>query len=162
MATDTFMKFDTVEGESTDEKHPGWIELLSFSLGASQPVATTSAAGGRTAQRVDISDFSAMKMVDKASVDMLLACCNGSHFKKVEVEVCEASEQKHVYIKYELSDVIISSLQTSGSSGGDKPTESISLNFGKIQWEYTPLKQDGKAGSKVGPKGWNLEENKKV
>jgi type VI protein secretion system component Hcp len=38
----------------------------------------------------------------------------------------------------------------------------VNLNFGKIQWEYTPLDHQGNAGTKVGPKGWNLEENKNI
>jgi len=30
MAFDTFVKIDGIEGESTDEKHQGWIEALYF------------------------------------------------------------------------------------------------------------------------------------
>ena len=55
-------------------------------------------------------------------------------------------------------DVIISGI--SYSSSGEKPTESLSFNFGTITWEYTPINQDGKKGTKVGPKGWSLEANK--
>jgi type VI secretion system secreted protein Hcp len=58
--------------------------------------------------------------------------------------------------------VIVSSYSPSGSQGGDKPVESVSLNFGKIKWEYTPLGHDGKPGSKVGPMGWNAEKNEKI
>lgn len=163
MAVDAFLKFDAgITGESTDEKHKDWIELLSFSLGASQPVSTGSATGGRTAERVNMSDLSAMKIVDKATTDLFLSCCNGKHFKKVQLEICEASENKHCYLAYEMEEVIVSSFQASGSSGGEKPTESFSLNFGKIKWTYTPLKGDGKPGTKVGPVGWDLTMNKKI
>jgi type VI secretion system secreted protein Hcp len=33
------------------------------------------------------------------------------------------------------------------SSGGDKPTESISLNFTKIETKITPQKDDGTPGT---------------
>ncbi len=61
-----------------------------------------------------------------------------------------------------MENVIVSSYQPGGSGGGDKPMESVSFNFGKLKWEYTPLNQDGKPGTKVGPMGWSLEENKKI
>ncbi|MCU7860874.1 MAG: type VI secretion system tube protein Hcp, partial [Candidatus Thiodiazotropha sp. (ex Lucinoma kastoroae)] len=39
MAVDMFMKIEGVDGESTDDAHNKWIELLSFSHGVSQPVS---------------------------------------------------------------------------------------------------------------------------
>jgi type VI secretion system secreted protein Hcp len=162
MAIDAFLKIDGITGESTDEKHKGWIEILSYSLGMSQPSSMASGTGGRTSERVNISDFTVMKSVDTASPHLALACCDGRHLKDVKVEVCEASQDKHKYVEYVMEDVIISGLQASASQGGEKPMESISFNFGKLKWEYTPLGHDGKPGSKVGPMGWNLEENKKM
>jgi type VI secretion system secreted protein Hcp len=162
MAVDAFVKIDGINGESTDDKHKQWIEILSFSLGMHQPSSAASGTGGRSAERVNISDFSISKVVDSASPYLALACCDGRHIKEVKVELCEASENKHKYAEYVMENVIISSYQPSGHSGGDKPVESVSFNFGKIKWEYTPLNQDGKPGSKVGPMGWSLEENKKI
>ena len=36
MAFDTFLQIDSVQGESTDDKHKGWIEVFSFSHGVAQ------------------------------------------------------------------------------------------------------------------------------
>ena len=33
MAFDAFVKIDGIEGESTDEKHAGWIEVISYNAG---------------------------------------------------------------------------------------------------------------------------------
>jgi type VI secretion system secreted protein Hcp len=162
MAVDAFVKIAGIDGESTDAKHKGWIELLSYSFGMSQPASAASATGGRTAERVNISDFHITKVVDKASPHLALACCDGRHIKDVKVELCEASQDKHKYVEYVMENVIVSSYQPSGSGGGDKPVESVSFNFGKIKWEYVPLGQDGKPGTKVGPMGWDLEQNKKL
>lgn len=162
MATDVFLKVESIDGESTDEKHKKWCELSSFSWGMTQPASMASATGGRTAERVNVHDLSFTKIMDAATPHMMLACCTGKHFPKAQVEVCEASENKHRYLLIEMEDVIISSYQPSGINGGDKIQETGTLNFGKVKWEYTPLSHDGKPGSKVGPMGWNLEENKKV
>ena len=67
MAADAFLKVDGIDGESTDANHTNWIELTSFSTGMSQPVSTSSATGGRTAERVNIGDIVVTKTVDKAS-----------------------------------------------------------------------------------------------
>jgi type VI secretion system secreted protein Hcp len=162
MAVDAFLKIDGVDGESTDEKHKKWIEIEGFSWSASQPVSAASGSGGRTAERVSISDLSVTKAIDASSPHLMLACCNGKHFPKVQLEVCEASESKHRYLLVEMENVVVSSYAPSGFKGGDKVSESVGMNFGKIKWEYTPLGQDGKPGSKVGPMGWNVEENKKI
>ncbi|RMF88171.1 MAG: type VI secretion system tube protein Hcp [Nitrospinota bacterium] len=162
MATDAFLKIDGIVGESTDDQHGGEIELLSYSHGMSQPSSIASGTGGRTAERVSMSDFSVMKVVDKASPHIAQACCDGRHIPKVTIVLCEASGEKHTFMEYLLEDVIISSVQSSGSQGGDKPLESVTFNFGKISWTYTPIGHDGKPGSKVGPIGWNLETNTKI
>ena len=39
MAYDAFLKIATIDGESTDSKHEKWIEVLSYSWGASQPLS---------------------------------------------------------------------------------------------------------------------------
>ena len=54
MAFDAFLKIDGIPGESGDEKHKDWIEILSFAHGLEQPAqATASSAGGATAERVN-------------------------------------------------------------------------------------------------------------
>lgn len=164
MAVDAFLKFfgPDIAGESTDSTHTDWMEVLNYNFGVTQAISTASGTGGRSAERVDFSDFSFTKTISKASIDLALNCATGQHFNKAELQVHEASGEKHQYYKVIMEDVIISSYQPSGTRGGDKPTEHATINYGKIQWEYTPLGHDGKAGTKVGPKGWNLEKNIKI
>jgi type VI secretion system secreted protein Hcp len=164
MPTDAFLKITgpDVAGESTDAAHADWIEILSYSHGVTQPVTTASGTGGRTGGRVGMSDFSIMKQLDKSSLDLASHCCKGTHFASVELKLHEASGDKHEFMSYLMEDVIISGVQPSGSQGGDKPLESVSFNFGKIKWTYTPINHDGTKGSKVGPTGWNLETNEKM
>jgi type VI secretion system secreted protein Hcp len=33
---DAFIKIDRVEGESTDDKHSGWIEVVQYGMGVKQ------------------------------------------------------------------------------------------------------------------------------
>lgn len=165
MAFDAFLKLDGIPGESTDDKHKDWIEILSFSHGMSQPASgTRSSAGGATAARVNIQEFHVTKFIDKASVKITEVCCSGKHIPKVQIELCRAGGDKHLkYMEYKLADVIVSSQNSGGSASGseDIPVEEISFSFGKIEWTYTQQKPDGTAAGQVAA-GWDLAKNTKV
>lgn len=46
MSTDIFLKIDGVTGESRDSRHQGWIQIESFSWGATQPSGMETGSGG--------------------------------------------------------------------------------------------------------------------
>jgi type VI secretion system secreted protein Hcp len=163
MAFDCFLKIDGVDGESTDDKHKQWIELLSYSHGVSQPTSGAASSGGaRSAQRCDHQDFSVVKTLDKASPKLNLFCCNGKHVANVKIELCRATEKKEKYMEYLLTDVIISSVRPGGSSQGGEalPLEELSFNYGKITWNYIETDhKTGKPGGNV-ETHWDLVTNK--
>ncbi len=163
MAFDCFLKIDGVDGESSDDKHADWIELLSFSHGVSQSSSgAASSGGGRSAERCDHQDFSVVKTLDKASPKLSLFCCNGTHIASVKMELCRAGGDKQKYMEFAMSDVIVASVRPGGSAEGGEalPLEEVSFNYGKIEWTYTET--DHKTGK---PKGdvkanWDLTTNK--
>lgn len=159
MAFDCFMKIKDIDGESTDEKHKKWIEVHSFSFGATQFVgASPSTAGGRSSERVDISAVTVVKDLDKASPKIFAKCCNGEHIKEVIIELCRSSGKKQKYMEYKLEDVLVESYSPSG--GGGVPTEAISLNPGKITLTYTATNAEtGKAEGNV-TANWDVTNNK--
>jgi len=163
MAFDSFLKIDVVPGESTDDKHKDWIEILSFSHGMSQPASGSSSSGGaRSAERCDHQDFSIVKTLDKASPKLALHCCNGAHIKEIKLELCRATGDKQKYMEYKLTDVIVSSVRPGGSAQGGEtlPLEEVSFNYGKIEWIYTAT--DHKTGKPAGDvkAHWDLTANK--
>ena len=48
MAIELFLKLTGIDGESTDAKHKGEIDVLAWSWGLSHEVASTGGATGRT------------------------------------------------------------------------------------------------------------------
>ena len=163
MAFDCFLKIDTVDGESTDDKHKNWIEVLSFSHALEQPTSgSVSTGGGRGAQRCDHEDFTIVHTLDKASPKLALHCCNGMHLKEVKLELCRAAGDKTKYMEYKMADVIVSSVRPAGTAEEDAPIplEQVSFSYGKIEWIYTET--DHATGK---PKGdvkahWDLKTNK--
>ena len=149
---DSFLQIDGIPGESTDDKHKDWIEILSFSHGITQPAsATKGSAGGATTSRSEHGDYGITKYVDKASPKLAEACANGKHISKVKIEMCRAGGTQLPYLVVNLEEVIISSVHANGATtGNDFPTESVTLNYGKIDWTYTQQKRkDGSGGGNV-------------
>jgi len=145
---DTFLKIDIIDGESTDEKHEGWIEVQSFSHGIEMPVSGIGT--GRLTGASVHQDFSVVKELDKASPKLYLHCCNGQHLNQVIMELCKATGEKQKFMEYVFTDVIVSSVRPGGSaqSGEPLPVEEVTLNYGKIEWTYTQF--DPETGLPIG------------
>jgi type VI secretion system secreted protein Hcp len=165
MAFDAFIQIDGIPGESTDDAHADWIEVLSYSCGVTQPSSgSASSGGGASAERADFQDFSIVKALDKASPKLALACADGTHISEIILELCRAGGDKVKYMEYKLSDAMVTSVRPGGSSAGGEalPLEEVSFNYGKIEWTYTQQKRgDGSGGGNVAA-GWDLEKNAKV
>ncbi len=142
MAFDVFMKVDGIPGESSDSKHKDWIEILSFSHSVVQQLSGDRSQGSVGAEgRCNHADFTAVKLLDKASPKLHLYCCQGKRIPKIIVEMCQAGGDKQVYMKYEMENVFVTSVSPGGSAGGEdsRPVETLSLNYDKVTWTYTQL-----------------------
>jgi type VI secretion system secreted protein Hcp len=160
-AVDYFLKLDGIEGESQDSKHKGEIDIESWSWGETQS-GTHAVGGGGGAGKVVMQDFHFVMKVNKSSPKLILACANGQHIKDATLIYRKAGKEQQEFLKIKFSDLLVSSYQTGGSSGSDVvPTEQISLNFAKIEYEYKEQKADGSLGGAV-KAGYDLKQNKTV
>src|SRR5205814_4672634 len=144
MAFDAFLKIDGIPGESTDDKHKDWIEILSYDFAMEQPSSSTdSSAGGGNTERVDIEDLGIVKHLDKASAKIYEFCCTGKHIKDVTLELCRAGGDKLKYLEVKMENVVVSEARSGGKSQGTDgfPTESVKFNFAKVKWTYTQQKR---------------------
>ena len=158
-AVDYFLKIDGIDGESQDSKHKGEIDLESWSWGEHQ-TGTSSSGGGGGAGKVSMQDFHFVMKINKASPKLMLACANGEHIKKAVLTCRKAGKDQQEFMKITLSDLLVSSYQTGGSGHGDiVPTDQISLNYAKIEYEYKEQKPDGTLGGTV-KAGWDVKANK--
>ena len=154
MAFDTYVELTGIEGEATAKSFEKKIEIFSFSWGASAPVTVGPGTGGMTASRVSISSFNVMKKTDVASPKLFKACCTGETIKQCLVSMRKQTGAggQEVFLTYKFDEVMVESVQWSGSSGGDDtPSESVSFAFGKVTVEYKTQGKDGKlaAGTPV-------------
>ncbi len=162
MAYDAFLKFESpsVEGESTDDKHKGEIEVSSFSWGVVHQQTVGSATGGGGSGRASLQDIHFTKDVDKASSVLFQHCAVGTHFDKVTLSVRKAGGSQMEYLKFVFNTVFVSSYQVGSAHGQENATEQFSLAVGKFAYDYTPQQPDGKPGASVHG-GWDALANKK-
>jgi type VI secretion system secreted protein Hcp len=161
MAFNGFANFGDIKGESTDKDHKDWVTILQFNHAITQPASVTQkSAGGRSAEEVDHSEFSMVKLLDAATPKLHEAACKGTHIPKVTVELWRSGGDKPVkYMEYEFKEVLISGVISNGDSSGAAqfPTETVKLTYGSIQWTYTKQKPDGTAAGNVAA-NWNVAQ----
>ena len=157
-AVDYFLKIEGVDGESADQKHKNEIQIELFSFGGVQAGAHASGGGGG-AGKAQIQDFHFTTHVNKSSPKLFLACATGQHFSKATLIARKAGKDQQEYLKVTLTDVLVSSYQSGGSSGNVLPVDQIALNFAKIDIEYKPQNADGKLGGAVAV-GYDIKAQK--
>ncbi len=141
-AVDAFLQLDGVKGESQEK--PGSIEITSWSFGAGRGISSpTGGASDRESRAPSVSEIHITKVNDKTSPTLMRACANGRHFASAILYVRKAGGSQP-YLQYKLSDVILSSYSV--SSGGDRPTESMTINFAKIEVQYQPQQSGQEPG----------------
>jgi type VI secretion system secreted protein Hcp len=61
-------------------------------------------------------------------------------------------------MKYTLKNVVLSSISV-GGGGGDKPVETVTMNYNHITWDFHTQEADGSESGHVETK-WDLAKNK--
>ena len=151
MKPSMFIKIDGIDGESEDTAHEQWIDVLSWSWGGA--LSTSAHVGsGRSSAQATTDDLSFVKFIDRSSPALFHSMFVGKHIAKAELHCTKATGNDVggdlQYIVMKLTDVIVSSMVTGGSSGEDRITESVSLNFAKVEYQYTVQGDDGGTGDK--------------
>jgi type VI secretion system secreted protein Hcp len=162
---DYFLKLDGIEGESKDAGHEGQIVIDSFSWGENSSEAgmilpAVQSARESSGGKATVSDFHFEKKMDKASPKLMEAAASGQHFNEAILIGLRAGDDRQEFMIIKFSDLLVSSYQTGGNSS-DIPTDSFSLNFSKIEFEYKTQNPDGSAGETV-KGGWDVKKNEKI
>ena len=148
-----------IEGTSSLDKYAKQIELLSFSHGVAMQITGDISNTERTSGKPNHQDFTVTKYLDLASPKLNEGCCKGDNFAEVLITIARNDKGAVLpLITYTMKNVVISSISV-GGGGGDKPVETVTLNYNHITWNFTAQKPEvGKEGNIPGK--WNLSTNK--
>ncbi|MGO9684312.1 MAG: Hcp family type VI secretion system effector [Beijerinckiaceae bacterium] len=153
-----FLDLDGIEGESQDSEYQKKIELLSFSWGASNN-SSFSAGTGAGIGKGQIHDMHFTAFASKASLKLMERSVNGKAISSGTVTLLKQSgDTKIAYLKYELTNIVVTNFEMSASGNGELPTESFTLHFVKVKSSYQPQGNEGDPAGNV-DFGWNLQEN---
>ncbi|MBC7956672.1 MAG: type VI secretion system tube protein Hcp [Cytophagales bacterium] len=152
MSSDFHLKFDGVDGEASHKDHKGEIEVLSWSWGVTQ--ASGSGSGGGSGKgKASPGEFHFVHQYDKASPVLAKHCVGGKHFKDAKLTARKAGEGQKDFLVITLKEVFISSVQPSGSQGGDV-LENVSCSYKDVEFAYKAQDDKGGLGGEV-KFGWN-------
>jgi type VI secretion system secreted protein Hcp len=139
-----FMEYGGVTGEVSVKGFAGDIELNSFQWGVGRGISSpTGGSADREASTPSVSEITITKSMDKTSPALLKEALagQGTTVRIFFVDLIKGPVGTQVYAEYDLSNVLVSGYSV--SSGGDRPTESLSLNFTKITYTYFTQNADG-------------------
>lgn len=142
-----YLKIDGIDGDVTAAGHEDSIECQSVQWGVQRPIHTpTGTSQERESGPPSVSDITVTKTVDRASPKLFADACAG-RVRSVKIDFVRISEAMETYLRYELSNALISGYSVSANGG--RPTESVSFNFTKIVITYIPYDVTGQPQSPI-------------
>lgn len=155
-----YMKIGDIKGESTDEAHKDWINLLSVSSSIARSAAATARVAPRGPGRLRSArpgELFVVKQMDASSPKLQEALAKGTFFAEVEIHF-QSTGDNEPYFTIKLENARISSVNPSSPSSST-PRESFSLNYEEIVVTYSSSAARRSKG-KV-EYTWKVEEGEK-
>lgn len=132
-----YVKIDGIEGDVTKKGHENWVDVQSMQFGVDRSISTpTGRAANRETSEPNVSEVTLMRELDKSSPLLFKEAVVGRQGKKVQIDLVATGDPGELYMTYKLDNVLVSGYTVAANETG-RPTETISLNFSKIEMSYT-------------------------
>jgi type VI secretion system secreted protein Hcp len=155
-----YMKYGSIDGAVSTKGFEKWIECTSFQWGVGRAIGTAARGmESREHSEPNISEVVVTKLTDKSSPKLFQDSVGGDLSSTVKFKFTTTTKDAvDTFLEFELENTGLSGY--SMSSGGDMPSESLSLNFTKVIWSYTG--RDAKVGGSPDKVGYDLTQMAKV
>jgi type VI secretion system secreted protein Hcp len=125
-----YMKYAAIKGDVTSKGHENWIAIQSFQWGIGRGISSAQGSSeNRTASGCSVSEITLAKSLDPSSTDLCQDMFKGILNNAVQIDFVETKDN-NVFYSVALTNTGLSGYSV--SSGGERPSESVSLNFTKI------------------------------
>jgi type VI secretion system secreted protein Hcp len=142
-----YMNYDNlaVKGDVTALGHENWIELDSFNWGVGRGISSpVGASADRESTAPSVSEVVVAKASDISSAKLFSEALQGEG-KTVQIDFCKTDKgQLEVYLSLILTNCMLSG--HSVTSSGDRPGETLGLNFTKFEFRNIAMKAAGETG----------------
>ena len=135
-----------VKGDVTEEGHQHWVELNSLRWNLGRGIRSpTGRSANRESSAPSISEITVTKASDKSTIKIMNEALQGEG-ETVIIDFSKTNQgSMEVYMTYTLTNCMISGYSVNG--GGDRPSETLTLNFTKIECKNIPNTAEGDADS---------------
>jgi type VI secretion system secreted protein Hcp len=151
MAMALYMNYNAkkIKGDVTAKGYEDWIDLSSMQFGVGRGIGmAVGSMSNREVSLPSISEITVSKQLDPASALLFKDSLAGSEGVSVEIAIVRTGAKEIEEVgRYHLENVLISSFSI--SSGGDRPTESLSLSFAKITVDLKGSDKANKNGENI-------------
>ena len=150
-----FMLVSGVSGDSEDQRHGGWSDLLGYRFGLH---ITGYDSGGITSRPIiSVDTLKIIKRMDSASQYLLYAANYGDYLQYLELEFCHPAvdRRQDCFLKIRLENVRVVDYSTTDVLPYDQ-LEVLGLDFEEITWAFRAFHEDGS----ICPEqvvSWNLQ-----
>ena len=147
MPTQTFIKFDGIDGESTHKDHKGEVEVLSWDWGLAATPGT--AGGGAGMGKATPKELRVVHRYDKASPLLGKSAASGRHIPLAVLSARKAGEGQKDFLKVTMKEVFITSVAVSAAGSDADPVEEVAMSYRVIEFAYSPQTSKGSLGTPV-------------
>lgn len=136
-----YLQLDGCPGDATHEEHVNWMDIESMHWNVSRHITTPAGStANREASEPTISEVVLTKVSDSSSSKLFAEACSGCKGKNVVIHLVTTGNPGTTYIEYTLTNTLVSNYSV--DSSGDRPIETIRLNFTKMEVKYIPRSDD--------------------
>lgn len=149
-----YLKYKDIVGDVDESTHVKWIELTSVQWSATRPVSKPAGSASlREVMAPQVSELTVSKDQDVASIPLVQEALSGEPGDARIDFVRTGTSEIETYYSIVLKGALISAF--SQSSGGSRPTESLTLNFTGITVTGSQMAHDG-TGETPASYAWNV------
>lgn len=157
------LKFATeIKGDCVVDAHKDWITIDSMQWGVGRAISQSGQGKDRDTSNPSFSELVITKNMDVASVDLMMQAICGKSLGDCTIHFLQTAgpgKKPQVFLEIILKQAIVAAYSI--SSGGERPNESLSINFNGISQKFDSF---GEADSqkKGQAKGWDLKTNEEL
>lgn len=158
-----YMQYETIKGDVTEEKHKQWVDIGSFQLGVGRAInSPIGSTAKREVSTPSVSDITVSKRMDISSYRWLEESLYGQKAVTCTVHFTRTGTDGNteVFAEFIFTNCLVSNYST--SSGGSDATESIGINFTKMEYKYTDRDAVNAAGGAQPRMAYDLTAAKKA
>lgn len=132
-----YLQIDGIQGDATHETHKSWMDIEAIHWDVSRNMNTTAGStANREASEPTVSEMVLTKVSDSSSTKLFQEACAGKVGKKATIHLVTTGNPGDTYIEYVLTNTLVANYSVDTS--GDRPVETVRLNFTKMEVKYIP------------------------